>query len=116
VNEGTGGGGRGATTTVWVAELDPAALPNVNVTTYEPGSVYTFVGLASGEGGLPSPKFHEYVVAGPPVDALVKVTVASAKGFAGETVNAAIGAGGLTATDRVIVLVPVWFVTVKRTG
>src|SRR5207237_8351733 len=116
LNEGTGGAGFGLTTTVRVAVLEPAALLSVNVTTYEPAAVYTLEGFATGDGGLPSPKSHEYVVAGPPLDVLAKLTVSSATAFAGVTANAAIGGGGLTATDRVIVLVPVSFVTVRRTG
>ena len=114
VNDGTGAGGVGATTIVRVAVLDPAAFVAVNVTTNEPALVYTLVGLVTGDGGLPSPKSHETVFAGPPVEVFVNVIVSDATGVAGNTVNDAIGAGGLTTTDRVIVLEPVSFETVKR--
>ena len=116
LNEGMGGGGVGATTRVRVAVLVPAPLVIVSVTRYEPAVVYTLLGFTIGEGGLPSPKSHEEVIAGPPVEVLVNETVSRATGAAGVTLNAAIGAGGLTATDRVTVLVPVSFVTVSFTG
>src|SRR3989304_2651440 len=97
----------GTTTTVWVAiAVWPSKLVAVRMTSSEPAAAYAWVGEDSIED-VRSPKSQLRPYGGvPPETISVKLTVAPARGLAGEKMKSAVRRAGTTTT--VWVAIAVW--------